>query len=97
MFARNFIKYVNISFFRKYLFYNRTGNVTENKASGGVTIMVNKYMYIPHNEVRLNTTLQVVATRASIPKTITICSIYLPSSLHWETRHLEEPPAVFGQ
>ena len=50
--------------------------------------MVNKS--VPHSEVGLNTKLHAVAIRASIQKTITICSIYLPPSLHWEIKRLEE-------
>ena len=36
-----YLKDVNISCVRKYSFYNKIGSVIENKASGGVTIMVN--------------------------------------------------------
>ena len=83
-----YLKDVNISFFRKYSFYNKIGNVTENKVSGEVTIMVNKS--IPRNEIRLNSKMQAVAMRSCIPKTITKFSIYLYPNLHWETKHLEE-------
>ena len=81
------VKAVNTSFFRKYSFYYIIGSVTENKASGGVIFMVNTS--VPHSDVRLNTKLQAVAIRASPPKTITIFTIYLPPSLHWETKRLE--------
>ena len=51
-------------------------------------IVVNKS--IPHKEITLSTKLQAVSIWASIPKTITICSIYLPPNLHWETKHPDE-------
>ena len=79
---------MNISLFRKNSFYNKIDSVTENKAKGGDTIMVNKS--IPHSDVMLNTKFEAVAIRTSILKTITTCSIYLPPTPHWETKHLEE-------
>ena len=83
-----YFKNVNISLFRKYIFYNKIGSVIENKASGGVAIMVNKSIYL--SDINLNTKLQAVAVRASIPKATTICSIYLLPNFHSETKHLKE-------
>ena len=63
-----------MSFFRKYSIYNNIGSVTENKASDGVTIMVNKS--VPHSEVWLKTKLQAIAIRASIPKPLQYVQLY---------------------
>ena len=49
---------------------------TENRASGGVSILVNEN--IPQSIVTLNTHLQAVAVKVTAHKTITLCSVYLP-------------------
>ena len=43
-----YIKYVDTSFFIKYSFYNKIGNVTENRASGGVTSLVTSESVLIH-------------------------------------------------
>ena len=54
---------------------------TENRASGGVTILVNEN--IPQSIVTLNTTLQAVAVKVTAHKTINLCSVYLPPRNHF--------------
>ena len=54
---------------------------TENRASGGVSILVNKN--IPQSIVTLNTNLQAVAVKVTAHKTITLCSVYLPPRNHF--------------
>jgi len=49
---------------------------TDNRASGGVSIIVNEN--IAQNTITLNTNLQAVAVRLTAHKTLTLCSIYLP-------------------
>ena len=49
---------------------------TENRASGGVSILVNEN--VPQSIVTLNTNLQAVAVKVTAHKTITQCSVYLP-------------------
>ena len=49
---------------------------TENRPSGGVSILVNEN--VPQNIVTLNTNLQAVAIKVTAHKTITLCSVYLP-------------------
>ena len=48
------------------------------KASEGVALIVN--INVPHHFVKLETTLQAVAVKISLNKTMTLCSIYLPPS-----------------
>ena len=49
---------------------------TENRASRGVSILVNEN--VPQSIVTLNTNLQDVAVKVTAHKTITLCSVYLP-------------------
>ena len=49
---------------------------TENRPSGGVSILVNEN--VPQSIVTLNTNLQAVAIKVTAHKTITLCSVYLP-------------------
>ena len=46
---------------------------TENRASGGVLILVNEN--VPQSIVTLNTNLQAVAVKVTAHKTITLCSV----------------------
>ena len=54
---------------------------TENRASGGVSILVNEN--ILQSIVPLNTNLQAVAVKVTAHKTITLCSVYLPPRNHF--------------
>ena len=58
-----------------------TFQVTENIASGGVSILVNEN--IPQSIATLNTTLQAVAVKVTAHKTITLCSVHLPPRNHF--------------
>ena len=63
---------ITVRGFNLYLKFHET----ENRASGGVSILVNEN--IPQSIVTLNTNLQVTAH-----KTIIICSVYLPPCNHF--------------
>ena len=54
---------------------------TENRASGGVSILQNEN--IPQSIVTLNTNLQAVAVKVTAHKTITLSSVYLPPRNHF--------------
>ena len=62
--------------------------IDNNKASGGVAVVVNNS--IPHHVFRLDTTLQAVAVNISLNKTITLCSIYLPPCLPIDVKKLDQ-------
>jgi Endonuclease-reverse transcriptase len=49
-----------------------------NTPSGGSGILIRKD--IPHSEIKLDSPLQAVACRISIPEPISVCSVYLPPS-----------------
>ena len=68
----------NIINLRKYISYHTFSKTIDNRASGGVTIMIKKS--IPHRQISLNTNLQAVAVTLSLHKTLTLCSIYIPPS-----------------
>ena len=55
---------------------------TENRASGGIFILVNEV--IAQSIVTLNTNLQAVAVKVTAHKTITLCSVYLPPHNHFK-------------
>ena len=55
---------------------------TEDRAFGGVSILVNED--IPKSIVQLNTNLQAVAVKVTAHKTITLCSVYLPPRNHFQ-------------
>lgn len=63
---------INIKNYTSYHFINNSGN----HASGGTSILVKND--IPQSKIDLNITLQRMAIRASIYKTITICFVYIP-------------------
>ena len=53
------------------------------KASGGVALILNNY--VPHQSVKLDSTLQAVA----LNKTITLCSVYLPPTSRIDIKELD--------
>ena len=57
------------------------------KATGGVTLYVNKSVLF--SEIKLDTDLQAVAVRVSAKKTLTVCKVYLPPSLNINFSDLE--------
>ena len=63
------------------------------KASGGVAVIV--YNSVPHHSVNLGSSLEAVAVGISLNKTITLCSVYLPSSSPIEIKKLDQLPRPF--
>ncbi len=63
---------------RGYTAFNLIRRDIGGRSCGGVSVLVRDG--IPHGECPLNTTLQAKAVIISTPKTITICSLYLPPS-----------------
>ena len=61
---------LNIKTFEPYDSLHDTGQ----RASGGVSILIRKD--IPQNKI--NTHLQAIAVSATLRKTVTICSLYIP-------------------
>ena len=49
-------------------------------ATGGVTLHINRSVLF--SEIKLDTDLQAVAVRVLAKKTVTVCNVYLPPSLH---------------
>ena len=49
---------------------------TRQRAPGEVSILIRKD--IPQNKININTHLQTIAVSATLHKTVTICSLYIP-------------------
>ena len=62
---------------RGYTLYNHIHQAGD-KASGGASIILNNS--IPQSQIQLNTNLHAVAVKATVHKTIHVCSLYLPPS-----------------
>jgi hypothetical protein len=89
-----------------YLFQNRqytllkklpdTDSSSNTRPHGGAGILIRKD--IAYSAVPVNSHLQVVACRISIPQPITLCSIYLPPASSWSYTDLlslvSDPPKV---
>ena len=63
---------LNIKTFEQYDYIHDTGQ----RASGRVSILIRKD--IPQNKISINTHLQAITVSATLHKTITICSLYIP-------------------
>ena len=63
---------LNIKTFEQYDYIHGTGQ----RASGGVSILIRKD--IPQNKISINTHLQAITVSATLHKTVTICSLYIP-------------------
>ena len=63
---------LNIKTFEQYDYMHNTGQ----RASGGVSILIRKD--IPQNKISINTHLQAITVSATLHKTVTICSLYIP-------------------
>ena len=50
--------------------------ISDKRASGGVSILIRKDF--PQNKININTHSQAIAVSATLYKTITICSQYIP-------------------
>ena len=65
--------------------YNQTNrSARDNQPTGGTSIIIKNQ--IPHAVLPLQTNLQAIALKASLHRTITICSIYIPPKhkLNWK-------------
>ena len=69
-------KVINLLFF----FSGITKSSLGDNATGGVTLYINKSVLF--SEIELDTDLQAIAVRVSAKKTLTVCNVYLPPSLH---------------
>ena len=63
---------LNIKTFEQYDYIHDTGK----RASGRVSILIRKD--IPKNKISFNTHLQAITVSATLHKTITMCSLYIP-------------------
>ena len=61
---------------RGYESYHVSSLSTDDRPIGGTAILVENS--VSHQRIPLNTTLQAVAVRASLMRTVSICSLYLP-------------------
>jgi hypothetical protein len=67
---------------RQYTFLkNLPATDSNTRPSGGAGILIRND--IPHSILSLNSSLQAVACRISIPEPVTLCSIYLPPTSSW--------------
>lgn len=57
------------------------------RANGGAAILLSEQ--VPFSRINLNTNFQAVAVRITIDQPITVCSVYLPPSLTFDTADLE--------
>jgi exonuclease III len=57
-----------------------------NKPSGGSGNLIRKD--IPRSKIKLDSSLQAVACRISLPEPISVCSVYLPPSSTWNCNDL---------
>jgi len=72
--------------FRNFTEYSMFTN-NPNRASGGSTILANNR--IPQSKLNLKTNLQAVAISATLHKTVTICSIYIPPNDQIDVKEFE--------
>ena len=82
-----FLKDSDTISFKKFNMFNHICTTGE-KASGGVSILINRK--IPHSSVSLNTTLQATAVKVTMHRELTICSLYLPPSLPIDSDKLDD-------
>ena len=74
--------------FKGYDMYNKTVvSPIDNRAIGGSSILVKKT--VPHSTIHLNTNLQAVAIRATLHRTVTVCSVYIPPRYSLKRNELE--------
>jgi len=84
--------------YQNYNFYNCPGSEINGIYRGGSALIVNKA--VPHKLITLQTSLQAIAVRITLFKTITVSSVYLPPSQRWDITELEDlysqrpPPAL---
>ena len=61
---------------KNYYLYNYIKQYTDRPCSGSSIIIDNN---IPHSEITLNANAQAVTISATLHKTITVCSVYIPT------------------
>ena len=74
-----FLKKNKVITFKGYSCYHSYATEVNDVAHGGSAILVTSST--PHRQLNLQTCLQAVAIRVTCHKTITVCSIYLPPSM----------------
>lgn len=69
---------------RQYHLYIDSASQSRNDTAGGAGVLVLKT--VPHRYIPITTSMQAVACRISLhnQQSLTICSIYLPPSSHWD-------------
>ena len=84
---------------RNFSSYNYIKNNCQ-RASGGASIMI--HSTVPHRKIDVNTNLQAIAIKASLNKSITMCSIYIPPNKRISQTDLENlllqlpQPYIYG-
>ena len=72
---------------RQYTLISKLPDVDSNsRPVGGAGILIRKDT--PYSEIKLDSQLQAVACRISVPEPISICSIYLPPTSTWNHKDL---------
>ena len=81
---------------KNYYLYTYIKQHTD-RPCGGSSIIINNN--IPHSEITLNTNMQAFAISATLHKTITVCSLYIPPNEEPKelelNKLLELPPRPF--
>ena len=83
-----FLKENKIVTFKGYSSYHSYASEIYGVAHGGSAILVNSST--PHRQLSLQTCLQAVAIRVTLRKTITVCSIYLPPSMAFNSNDFND-------
>ena len=73
--------------FKYYSSYHRYASEVNGIVHGGSGVFVKPTT--PHRQIKLQTGLQAIAIRATLSKTITVCSIYLPPTMVFNYTDLE--------
>ena len=82
-----FLKENKIVTFKGYSSYHNYASEINGVVHGGSAILVNS---TPHRQLNLQTCLQAVAIRVTLCKTITVCSIYLPPSVAFNSNNFND-------
>ena len=62
--------------FSNYSYYSIPAEEVNGIAHGGFAMLIKNST--PHKQIQLNTSLQAIAVRTTLHKTVTVCSLYLP-------------------
>ena len=82
-----FVKDIDSRSLKYHSCYHKTSDASARACSGVVIVVKHS---VPHSLISLTTTLQATSVRISSSKTITLCSLYLPSSQPLDTEKLVE-------